>query len=129
MNDAGPAPPPRTQIAPIPGDPSLAWSAGVWLAATRSPSSPSSWWVDAGTPATSLPWCPGEPNNKGGSESCTSLLTACTQGTAALVNDYPCGQQLRVLCALPAASDCAGASCGPRCVSQLILCCCGCLGA
>ena len=97
------------QLAAIPGDPILAWSAAAWLAVTQSTSDPSAW-VDNGAPATSLPWCPGEPNNRGGSERCTSLLTACSPSGAALVNDVDCSQKLRVVCAVPSSAGCSSPS-------------------
>ena len=87
------------------GDPIIAWSAGVWLSTTRSPSNPSEWPNDSSIPATA--WCPGEPNNKGGVEACSGLVTACVQqGGSALVNDYDCSQRLRVVCAFDAPSEC-----------------------
>jgi hypothetical protein len=89
------------QLTPVPGDPILAWSAAAWLAATRVAGDP---FVDA-----QMPWCPGEPNNHGGNERCTGLLTACSSsgsGTA-LVNDFECGQRLRVMCAVAAAPHCS----------------------
>jgi hypothetical protein len=97
------------QLAPVPGSPTPTWSAAAWLGATRSASN-ATVWVDGGSPAAAaLPWCPGEPNNMRGEEGCLSLLTSCSQGGMALLNDYGCDSQLRVLCAAPAAADCAGA--------------------
>jgi hypothetical protein len=86
------------QLSPVPGSPALQWSAAVWLNTVRGSGGD---FVDSstGAPIPSLPWCPGEPNNKGGSKGCTCMLTACTPGAAsAAVNDAPCGQQLRVTC-------------------------------
>ncbi len=97
------------QLAPVPGSPTPAWSAAAWLGTTRSASDAKTW-VDGGSPiAAGLPWCLGEPNNKGRAEGCLSLVTICSQGGAALLNDYGCDSELRVLCAAPAAADCAGA--------------------
>jgi hypothetical protein len=92
--------PSASQLPAVPGSPALAWSAAAWLGVSASPSG----WVDtdgAPVPASALPWCPGEPNNKDGVERCTSLLNTCVQSGAA-ANDFPCDWQLGgVLCAFP----------------------------
>jgi hypothetical protein len=99
------------QLAAAPGSPALAWSAGVWLSVSPAPGAATGW-VDSssGAPVDALPWCPDEPNNKGGAERCASLLTTCVQSGAA-VNDFPCDSPLSAaLCAFPS-PDCGGERC------------------
>ncbi len=85
---------------------SNAWSAGVWTGLQRSSVDPSAWADGSGAQVGGTPWCPGEPNNKDGNENCAALVTICSSG-AALVNDYPCGLPLRVVCAVDAAPECS----------------------
>jgi hypothetical protein len=82
----------------VPGSSSLDYSAAVWLSVTQGA---------AGWGA--LPWCAGEPNNKGRNEGCASLLTACATPGSAAANDMPCSELLRVMCAVP--GDCSGGGC------------------
>jgi hypothetical protein len=82
----------------VPGSPSLDYSAAVWLSVTQGAAG----W-------SALPWCAGEPNNKGGNEGCASLLTACAAPGSAAANDMPCSELLRVMCVVP--GDCSGGGC------------------
>jgi hypothetical protein len=88
---------------------SNAWSSGAWTGLQRSTANPSAWAAGSSAQVGSIPWCPGEPNNKDGSEGCAALVTVCSSSGAALVNDYPCGWPLRVLCAIDAAPECSQA--------------------
>ena len=104
----------------MPGSPALAWSTAAWLGVSAGPSG----WVDtsgASVPASALPWCPGEPNNKDGAERCTSLLTTCVQSGQAAANDFACdGQLAGVLCAFQSA-DCGGCRGCPRMLEDAVL--------
>jgi hypothetical protein len=98
------------QLTPTPGSPIGEWSAAAWIGATRSAADPATW-TSSGSGGAALPWCPGEPNNKQGGENCAAMLTACTAGRAgAAVNDYPCDELLRVMCAFTS----------PDCGAQLL---------
>ena len=92
-----------------------AWSAGVWTGLRRSLSAPPAVaWQASGSAISGTPWCPGEPNNKGGLEGCATLVTICSASGAALVNDYPCGLPMSVLCALDAAPECSTTAATPN---------------
>jgi hypothetical protein len=91
-------PPLAAQLMSTPDNPSSPWSAAAWIGLTRSSSNSAQWLDLKGTTLNYVPWCPGEPNYKYGTESCTNLLTYCGGGSA-LVNDYDCSRPLRVLCA------------------------------
>jgi hypothetical protein len=54
---------------------------------------------DGSLPQDNLPWCPGEPNSKFGSEGCAALMVGCGAAGAAF-NDCDCGSPLRVLCSV-----------------------------
>jgi hypothetical protein len=82
------------------------WDAAAWTGLQRSSANPLSWVDGAGAAAGNIRWCPGEPNNKNGEEGCAALLTACSDSSTALVNDFPCSRALRVLCAFEAATEC-----------------------
>jgi hypothetical protein len=85
------------QLTSTPGNPNNpTYSAAAWIAPQRDPANPSSW-VDGSAPATSVPWCPGEPNYHNSDEGCASLMTGCGAPGAA-VNDYNCAWPLRVIC-------------------------------
>jgi hypothetical protein len=78
----------------VPGSSSELYSAAVWLSVTQ------------GAPGwDALPWCSGEPNNRNGNEGCASLLTVCAPAGSAAVNDMPCAEPVRVMCAVP--NDCS----------------------
>ena len=103
----------NAQLTAAPGNPSTDyWNAAAWIGATRDANAASGW-ADANGATASLPWCPGEPNNKGSVESCTDLMTGCGASGAA-VNDFACDRHLRVLCAFPS-SSCSGSGAGGGC--------------
>ena len=79
-----------------PADGSNPWTAAAWTGITKQGSK---WQDKAGVVAT-IPWCPNEPNNKGGDEACTSLLTGCSAAGTALVNDEKCERPLYPLCSV-----------------------------
>ncbi len=81
------------------------WSAAAWVGITRDSNGQ---WGDASGPLSGLPRCPNEPNNnvKDGTESCSNLLTGCSDSGQALLNDFACDKPARVLCALPEAPQC-----------------------
>jgi hypothetical protein len=85
---------------------SNAWSAGAWTGLLRMSTNPLTWADASGAQVGSIPWCPGEPNNKDAAENCAALLTVCSSPGTALVNDYPCGWPLRVVCAVDDAPEC-----------------------
>jgi hypothetical protein len=70
------------------------WSAGVWVDIIRDGSSLTGW-SSAGGPASNTPWCPGEPNDRFSNEDCAVVLTFCTGGASAAVNDFDCDRTSR----------------------------------
>ena len=68
----------------VPAEGSNPWSAAAWTGITKRGGR----WQDIAGVVTQIPWCPGEPNNGQGSEGCAALLTHCSGGSSALLNDY-----------------------------------------
>jgi hypothetical protein len=50
---------------------------------------------DASSPTKNIAWCPGEPNDRFSNEDCTVVLTVCTGGASAAVNDFSCEKASR----------------------------------
>ncbi len=101
-----PTPPPSrasppAQLTPAPPG-TDGWSAGAWVDIARNGSSPTGW-SSADGPASDTPWCPGEPNDRFSDEDCAVVLTFCTGGASAAVNDFNCGRTSR--CALLGAAS------------------------
>ncbi len=80
------------------------WSAAAWVGITRD--SNGQWGDGANGALSGLPWCPNEPNNNvkdGADESCSNLLTGCSESGQALLNDFACDKVARVVCSFDTA--------------------------
>jgi hypothetical protein len=97
------------QLTDPPGVEAEGWSAAAWIGISKASSGA---WSDSRSPVSTIPWCPGEPNNLQSNESCSNLMTGCAPGSpTALVNDYACDKPARVLCMAEGAARCAPGAC------------------
>ena len=94
------------QLKPTQGD--NPWTAAAWTGITKH----GSYWQDAVGVVASIPWCPGEPNSRESNETCTALLTGCSTGGSALLNDDYCDRPLYPVCSV------ASAECGERMLAK-----------